>query len=247
MRCSCLFVFYCVCVCVCVFGRYKQVLAVQSDERMVCRTTQGTGFNHAWTIRVGGQWSTVNKAGTSYGQPIIISYENFPSQIIPDVNDYNTTGGEPIVILGKNLGHLLWKIETASYGMLSDGEFNLDTSSCVIQKPHTELRCYMAPGAGLQMTWRVVVDGQSSVYPTSAYAPPQVHGFSIDTTSVLQSTTSELNSHGGQSIIIHGQNFGPSDTFITKVTPPSEMSSRPFPRSDRIHQLHPVSQRVVSK
>jgi hypothetical protein len=27
-----------------------------------------------------------------------------------------------------------------------------------------------------------------------------------------------LNTHGGQSIVIHGQNFGPSDAFITKVT-----------------------------
>ena len=162
---------------------------VESDERMVCRTTQGTGLNHAWTIRVGGQWSTVNKAGTSYGQPIIVSYDNFPSQLVPNVNDFNTTGGEPVVIVGKNLGHLLWKIEFVSYGMLSDEEFHLDTTTCVLQNAHTMLRCYMAPGAGVQMTWRVVVDGQASVYPTIAFGPPQVHSFSLETSSVLQSST----------------------------------------------------------
>ena len=173
---------------------------VESDERMTCRTTQGTGFNHAWTIRVGGQWSTVNKAGTSYGQPIIVSYDNFPSQLVPNVNDFNTTGGEPVVIVGKNLGHLLWKVQTVSYGMMSDEEFELDTSTCVLQTPHTELRCLMAPGAGLQMKWKIVVDAQSSVYPTSAYGPPEITGFSMDPTSVLRSSVSELNSHGGQKI-----------------------------------------------
>ena len=59
------------------------------------------------------------KAGTSYGQPIIISYENYPYQTIPTVNDYNTIGGDPIVIRGKNFGHLLNKIQIVSYGMLS--------------------------------------------------------------------------------------------------------------------------------
>jgi len=182
---------------------------VESDERLACRTTQGTGFNHAWAVHIGGQWSTVNKAGTSYGQPIIINYENYPMQFPTDVNTYNTTGGDYITVVGKNIGFLGWKVETVSYGMLSDDELQLDTSMCTIETPHEKLVCPMAPGAGMQMTWRLVVDGQSSVYPTSAYGRPIVSGFSIDSTSILQSSIGGLNSHGGQKIIIHGQNFGP--------------------------------------
>ena len=121
-------------------------------------------------------------------------------------------------IVGRNLGFLDWKVEEVSYGMLTDSEFQLDTTKCVIDSAHIKLRCPMTAGAGRQMTWRLVVDGQASVYPTSAYGIPMISAFTIDSTSILSSRIDSLNSHGGQKIVIHGQNFGPRTDFISRVT-----------------------------
>ena len=203
----------------------SQCCVVESDERVVCRTAPGTGTRHKWVLRIGKQWSTIAGTpqeafeGTSYGRPIIYDYRVLETESTPlTAQGYNTTGGESIVIVGKNFGYLLSKVQGVSYGMLSNQEFVLDTSTCDFKTTHTELRCPMAAGAGFDMSWQVIVDGQASVYPTSAYGQPTISGFSVDGSSVLQSSTSQLNTHGGQTVIIFGQNFGPVSTFITEVT-----------------------------
>ena len=195
---------------------------VESDERVVCKNAQGTGLGKNWHIRIGNQWSNVNKAGTSYGRPVIIDYEIATQSGIStakDVRSFNTSGGESIVIVGKNFGFLERKIDNITYGMVRMDEFQIDTSSCKIIDPHTKIRCPMVEGAGYAMSWRVVVDGQASAYPTSAYGPPVIDYFTLHNSSFLPDTTVDsLNSHGGQTIIIHGHNFGPRTEFITKIT-----------------------------
>ena len=174
---------------------------VQSDERILCKKAQGTGIGKSWHVRVGGQWSNVNDAGTSYGRPIIIDYEISQIQPTPaDTRSFNTSGGESIVIVGKNFGYLISKVENISYGMVTDTEFHIDPSTCEIIEPHTKLRCPLVEGAGYSMSWRVVVDGQSSAYPTSAYGIPNIEGFELhpDEAERFPATDhSKLNSHGG--------------------------------------------------
>ncbi len=191
---------------------------VESDDRIVCKTAQGTGFGHAWTLRVGGRWSNVYDAQTSYARPVVTEYENYPTRLVNVVDQYNTSGGEDIVIVGKNFGFLNSRLDSLTYGMLTDTEFVIDPATCDIIVPHLKIKCPLIPGAGFDISWRVVVDRQASVYPTSAYGRPVVTGFSVADSSVLTTPIDALNTHGGQTIVIHGQNFGPRTDFIDKIT-----------------------------
>jgi hypothetical protein len=196
---------------------------VESDQRIVCKKARGTGVGKNWHVRVGNQWSNVNDAGTSYGRPVIIDYEISQTGGTAPANtrSYNTSGGESIVIVGKNFGFLISKVENISYGMVTSSEFHIDPATCDIVEPHTKLRCPLVEGAGYSMSWRVVVDGQASAYPTSAYGIPNIERFELHRDEIARfpgTNHTLLNSHGSQKIIIHGTNFGPKTEFITEVT-----------------------------
>ena len=55
---------------------------------------------------------------------------------------------------------------------------------CEVYKDHILIRCNTSDGAGTSLGWRVVVDGQMSVQPTTSYAPPVILGVYTDISSV---------------------------------------------------------------
>jgi hypothetical protein len=45
---------------------------------------------------------------------------------------------------------------------------------CQIVEPHVKIRCYTARGAGSKLKWTLLVDGLSSVSPTTSYGAPRI-------------------------------------------------------------------------
>lgn len=78
---------------------------------------------------------------------------------------------------------------------------------------HVELVCETAPGAGRNLRWSVVVDGQPSRDASTQYGPPTVARLS-GPGAVGAST------EGGERVVVHGSNFGPpgNASFLDRVT-----------------------------
>ena len=81
----------------------------------------------------------------------------------------------------------------------------------LVLEDHTALNCTTTEGAGLGLKWRVTIDGQASVTPTTEYAPPSIAkvaplGIGVD--------VDELLSDGGQVVHILGDDFGPAREYL---------------------------------
>lgn len=162
-------------------------------DTMACQTAPGVGSDHAWKIEVEYQTSPILEADTSYGAPVVGSVAG-PGTVSP------TAGGTTVVIGGVNFGFDNAQVNDVTYGV--DGrEFR--ARGCSITVPHVEITCTTAPGAGVQLSWRVVVGEQSSVASTTQYALPSVTSIS-GTGSALASTD------GGQTVVLDGSQFGPA-------------------------------------
>jgi hypothetical protein len=61
----------------------------------------------------------------------------------------------------------------------------LIADNCTIIKPHEQLQCLTAPGAGAHLKWTVVIDGLQSVSPTTSYAPPRITVRRLGTASTV--------------------------------------------------------------
>jgi hypothetical protein len=174
-----------------------------------CESGEGVGRGHSWHITVGKQRSNVIKAaaGVGYGSPVVSMYSG------PGANDADTQGGQTIVISGVNFGPIalpngnaLSAIGTVTYGPGGD-EYEL-TAICNVTKDHVAITCKTTSGAGAGMNWRVSVDGQPSVQPSTAYGHPVITGISGPVA---------LDTDGAQVVVITGRNFAPSEK--TKQSP----------------------------
>ena len=190
--------------------------AVINDRSIQCKTTQGTGKDHAWKVRVGDQVSNVFAANTSYGNPVIREYR----QVVAPVDALNTIGYEQVDIFGANFGFLLSDIDSITYG--STGfDYKVNVSDCVFITNHVLLRCRTQPGSGSSHRWFIDINGQRSINPTTAYARPEVHGISFH--KPLNSSNSQddkLSTFGDTLVNISGANFGPvgADAANIRVT-----------------------------
>ena len=153
-----------------------------------CNTTQGSGKQHRWIIKIDGQNSTVST--TSYDRPSIDNVAGLGAV------DASTDGEQEIVITGKNFGPSQEMLEKVSYGP-SGQEY---TASECIRTSHTEIRCLTSPGLGSDLKWLVAVDGQLSDLSdvTTNYKQPSIEG--------VVANTGETK--GGSSHRVTGRNLG---------------------------------------
>lgn len=207
------------------YGKYGEGFNAQgctvsiAHERVVCSTAVGTGFGYGWVLTIGLQQSDVfyqqfrNANGTSYAPPLVSAFD-VVGDVPPDEHSFNTEGSETVVIYGSQFGVVDSAIESARYFQEdSDDVFHVDPSTCTIEVEHTEIHCKTVPGAGRGLEWKLVISGQESTNPVTAYAPPVVEEVTYD--------FDFASSDGGETVILIGSNFGPADgqgPFVDSVT-----------------------------
>jgi hypothetical protein len=189
-----------------------------AHTQLYCTTSPGTGKNHSWKISVAGQTPILDNgfihAETSYGAPIIFRLDDI---LYNPMSAGLTTGGEVVVITGRNfgpLGHPGRSLIEAWYGgKKGEGDILFHASSCSVTIAHTEIRCLSGPGAGAVQPWQLRVDGQISISPSVSYGAPVI--YSLSGVGAFQA-----NGNGGELVIINGENFGPPERpeFFDGVT-----------------------------
>ena len=206
-------------------SRYKvSTCKVSTDHTIIrCLSSEGTGKGHAWILTVGGQDSPLLDAKTSYGPPMVITYSG------PGSNFANTHGNEYVLVEGRNFGPILVdplpgypkQPELVQYtnNLVIDANLGFDAfnaTECEVIVPHEFLRCNTSEGAGAALQWTVIIDQQSSVQPTTNYAPPKVTNLY---TNLNPSKSIPLSTEGNELIYIQGENFGPiGKQYVGKVT-----------------------------
>lgn len=182
-----------------------------ANVQITCKTNVGTGTGHSWKLMLDGQSSNTLVADTGYHPPVIAMYSG------DGAVDALTRGGEDVLIDGRNFGPVGTVISTATYGV-EGGEFS--ASDCEVVIAHERIRCNTTEGAGVGLKWFLTIDGQTSVTPTTAYAAPEITGFSGP--GVADASTA-----GGDSVTLHGTNFA-TEEFLDSVTyGPSGTEFRP--------------------
>ncbi len=157
-------------------------LTSQSHTQLLCTLPPGAGASNAVQVTVAGQSS--NTRTFSYDAPSL-------GQLSPTTGP--TSGAVTLTLTGSNFG--------ASGAVVSVGG-----ATCPItQQSHTELRCTLPAGAGLNNPVDVSVAGQTSSPLSFNYAAPSL--------SALSPTTGPTN--GGITLTLTGSNFGMAGALVT--------------------------------
>jgi hypothetical protein len=215
--------------------------AVRGANLVSCASGEGVGRGHSWHITVGKQRSNVVKAAADvgYGSPVVSMYSG------AGATDADTQGGQAVLISGVNFGPItlpngnaLSAIGTVTYGPDGD-EYVLATATCSVTKDHVAITCQTTAGAGAGMNWRVSVDGQPSVQPSTAYGHPVITGIS---------GPAALDTDGAQVVVITGRNFAPSEkTKQSPVTGARFLDRVVYGPSGNPHYVLPTANCKVTK
>ena len=184
-------------------NRYKSSSCVVSNvqsTRLSCCSAVGTGKGFVYRVSVDGQESPLHASqnlSTGYHPPVLQSFDP------RDAQGRRTEGGGVISVLGSFFGPSMEFVEQVAYGKAPLAE-NLEFSAenCTMVRPHFELECLTAEGAGKGLSWTVKVNGQRSETPTTGHEHPQISHFSGQAMPVG-------SARGGQWLIVHGSDFGP--------------------------------------
>jgi hypothetical protein len=85
--------------------------------------------------------------------------------------------------------------------------------SCSVTTAHTQITCTSASGIGSAVSWAVKVGGQTS---------PVLSGLSSFAAPAISSISSpELDTSGGQSLVVSGSNFGALIAYVMVTYGPS--------------------------
>ncbi|KAA0150063.1 hypothetical protein FNF29_05503 [Cafeteria roenbergensis] len=175
------------------------------------------------------------RACIRYGPPVISSFAGNGSQSAV------TAGGQNVRIQGRQLGPTDDVDRDPSlmvtYSPLSSGRV-FQATHCRMTKPHEELECYTAQGAGAQLSWEVIIGRQRSVVPRTSYGAPVLTsvrlfdaaagdvapaagtpGFPFDRLDAFPKPESEsrLSTAGGDWVVLEGSDLGPNMSFVTRV------------------------------
>ena len=212
-----------------------------------CSSSAGVGKGLSVTATVRGQLDVCAASGQplpstlAYAPPSIRLYEG------PGSSDAATVGGQEVRIKGGQFGprdnHTVVErvqyfngdamaafeeqqaLVSAGYGgnaskyVQDTGEELLrppavfTAKNCTLTGAHVEITCRTGQGAGENLRWRVTIGNQTSTDKTSSYDPPKI---------LLVGPTA-LPGRGGDTVSLHGINFGPSDqasvgTFLDFVS-----------------------------
>jgi hypothetical protein len=188
-----------------------------------------------------GVTSTVFAANTRYRPPVIESFSN-PYSLL-DANSvggedptklYLTQGDEYVEILGTNLGPpsnettYLFNVRAISRWpsniIKNENLTKFVATGCKHEIPHRAIRCIVPEGAGSNIAWKLFVDEQESVQPTTAYGPPEILQIKPSLSDrgtgarSLGNSTVDVVTGGGDVIHIIGRNFGANIAYLESLT-----------------------------
>jgi len=181
---------------------------IVAHTKIVCFTTQGTGRDLVWNVYIGSQQSGAFLGRTTSYHPPIVAGFRLPYEPVSE-----TYGQQLVQIDGRNFGPDGVIPDKVTYGPTG---YEFVASNCVLDLPHDRLNCTTVVGASRNLIWKIIIDGQESVSPTTAYGQPIITSFSgvgaID-----------ANTDGGQLVTLHGRylsvqqhlglvTYGPSGT-----------------------------------
>jgi len=181
-------------------------------SKIACLTTEGTGRDLVWNVIIGGHSGAYLLKTSSYSPPIVANF------LLPYETVSETFGGQLVQIEGRNFGPSGTVPDKVTYGPTG---FEFTATGCVLDLPHDRLNCTTVTGASKGLIWKVFIDGQESVSPSTAYGQPEITGF-----SGVGSVDAETD--GGQSVTIYGRylstqehlgrvTYGPSGYEFTAV------------------------------
>jgi len=176
---------------------------------ITCQLAPGIGVGHAWILSVGGQETPIYYGNTSYAPPRIADFTGAGAA------DADTIGNEIVYINGANFGpvdiysaNLLY----VAYGTKIDNgpvpALSYTNITCSVTTAHTQISCFTAEGAGKALAWKVILDGQESAQPTTAYAAPVID--TITLRNPQGQIVSYANVDGGTKASLNGKFFGPT-------------------------------------
>jgi hypothetical protein len=169
-----------------------------------CVSVAGSGLFHSWRVVIESQASLWTEQNTSYAGPIVTKVFRPGGE-----TEIKTSGDQQVVITGKNFGAINEStITSVTYGVNGD-EFQ--ARNCAIVIDHERILCTTAPGVGDRLSWVVTIDGLTSATPMISYAKPYI-------TSIEGQGATNALVRGGQSVILRGGNFGPSDVAIDWIS-----------------------------
>lgn len=184
-----------------------------------------------------GVTSLTFDADTRYRSPVIESFSNptilSESDALSDpTKEYLTSGNEIVEIRGSNLGppsdptYYQYSVRATSSwpsSLIKDKNLTEFTASgCVHHIPHKAIRCIVPEGAGANIAWKLFIDGQESVQPTTAYGPPEIFKIYPEKnrgTGSQEVGNSTINAVTGGGDIIHiiGKNFGSNIKYLESM------------------------------
>ena len=182
-------------------------------KKIRCTIPEGIGRSLDWKVVVDKQPSV--RPTTSYGKPEIyfithVSNTTNAKQSGISIVNAHTSGGEEIRIVGKNFGAYIEYLEGVWYGC--KGALTYKFQNCVLEKPHTQLRCETPPGVGSYLDLTIAVGGQTqdlaitTPFPQFSYQSPIITSIlrkGDETNPLLGGTT-----YGQYSFKIHGKYLG---------------------------------------
>ena len=152
----------------------------------------------------------------------------FNDEIIYEIVDENylplirakTSGYEYLIIRGNNFGTvnnpgapIVFYRSLPGADSQDSNITRFDAIACNVSIPHTEMKCYTQPGAGVSYILELKIEGQNSVVATTTYGIPEI-------TAITGPGASSAQGDGNQTVYISGNNFGPfgNKQFFQSVT-----------------------------
>ena len=208
------------------------------NTEITCYAVTGVGSGHVWTIYVtsitGTVWSKTADASitTSYEAPAIAS--------VAGADAMPTTGNLSVTLTGTNLGPA-WGYSTNSSHTYGSGSTLLGDVASVyyaptpadltiaakryecldarVTSPHIELMCTAEAGVGRKLYWMVVVGVKPHSHPVQrALESVALEAGSYATPAITNVTAGgPITTAGGDTVKVHGTNFGPSGTVVDHV------------------------------
>ncbi len=212
-----------------------------------CMSPPGVGKGHSVAVVVDGVPSAQYLNATlSYAPPVVLSLvarqRTLPggdtgtsTSSTGDVStsgDARTSGGSVVVLTGQQFGPAPLSPRSLGSVTYTPSELRLPVGSasgtpvvftatnCSITHDDVEITCSMSSGVGSRLLWTVVIAGQSSVLPKTAYRPPEIHdigvlgapnglGLGDAVANFSASARAGLVSAGGDVLVFVGDHFGP--------------------------------------
>ncbi|KAG7392161.1 cadherin, EGF LAG seven-pass G-type receptor, partial [Phytophthora pseudosyringae] len=185
---------------------------VVDHVQLACLSRPGAGGDFQWQVSVDSQHSVLTrKISTSYDLPEVREVMGF--------KDVLTAGGTVFQILGDNFGPdtAIFVDPVVEYSF--DNVTALRAVNCKRKytdpKNHNLIQCVSVAGSGSFHSWRVIIEGQTSLWTTqnTSYAGPIVNKV------FRPGGETEIKTSGDQQVVITGKNFGTvSESVVTSVT-----------------------------